>query len=170
MRSAGLMIKRFLSLIFLLILLYALYLSFVFIPFSLSCLFLVNCAAPLISSNYAKYLAHKNYNPPRRAPVRPAYVPNTVTTSLVVWGSLTTIFVGFKRYKIVLAMLGINRYLQEVLFGCMLSDGHLRRYASGTTFTVGLKLDHCIYIIYLFFLFSHICSSYPFLTVEYKHA
>lgn len=89
------------------------------------------------------------------------------TLCIVVFGTNLTSTVGVKFTRTQLAMVQLAPYQYSVIIGLLLSDGWLR-FASKTNKNalLGFKqsLSHSQYVLFVFNILAHYCSSSPRLT------
>ena len=89
------------------------------------------------------------------------------TKSIVIFGTNLTSTVGIKFTRKQLAMVQLAPYQNSVIIGLLLSDGWLI-FASKTSKNARLgfkqSLDHSEYVLFVFNILSHYCSSNPHVT------
>ena len=85
------------------------------------------------------------------------------TFGIVIFGSNLTSTVGIKLNRIQLAMVRLAPYQKSVIIGLILSDGWLRFTSRSTNALLGFKqsLAHSEYVLFVFNILSHYCSSSP---------
>lgn len=99
--------------------------------------------------------------------------PKKANKALVVWGTNLISTVGVRFTTKQLGMVQLAPYQFSVIVGLILSDGWLT-FASKTNKNarVGFKqsVDSGAYVLFVFNLLSHYCSSYPKLTTSIRYA
>jgi len=91
------------------------------------------------------------------------------TLDLVIFGSNLTSTVGIKLKKEQLAIVQLASFQKSVIIGLVLSDGWLRFASSRSkNALLGFKqsLDHSQYILFVFNILSHYCSSSPHIIIS----
>lgn len=91
---------------------------------------------------------------------------NKSVLDLVPFGINLTSTVGYPRYTIIVQhMVVLPNYINEVIVGLLLSDGWMQKQNLKGHARLSLKqsLVRSEYLLYVFFILSHYCKSYPFL-------
>lgn len=89
------------------------------------------------------------------------------TKSIVVFGTNLTSTVGIKFSRTQLAMVRLASYQYNVVIGLLLSDGWLiiaSKRSKNARLGFKQSLDHASYVLFVFNILSHYCSSSPRLT------
>jgi len=90
---------------------------------------------------------------------------NNTNLSLVIWGTNLTSTVGTGRFsKQVSNMIILAPYQYSVIIGLLLSDGWITFDHKNARLGFKQSLDHSQYVLFVFNILSHYCSSSPRLT------
>lgn len=97
------------------------------------------------------------------------YLPsNNKCKDIVLWSSNLCSTVNYPKFSsIVRHMVDLPYHLRSVLGGLLISDGWLEINKSGNTrFFFKQSIDKSELVLFVFFRFSHLCSSYPTITTD----